>query len=243
MDTQNSSPVGSSKAGPEIFDDIDFKLLSDGLGFHHGNKAEEVVKTATRTMVERSTTMAKVLPRPSHPFEQHRLDARAESLAPATEYVQNDLALFYKNQAAPVAEAPVDLTKSVVVASKPLRLAAFVVDFLIVASLCVITIQAVSMMTGLRFWEELFALDSLTASSLGVLFSSYFLLYFTILEKFQGRSIGKDLFGITLAAERSLPMTTYFARALLTLVGFLSLGLTNYVDLPGTVTATRVVKL
>lgn len=243
MDTQNSSSAGSSKTGPELFDDIDFKLLSDGLGFHHGNKAEEVVKTATRTMVERSTTMAKVLPRPSHPFEQHRLDSRSENLAPATEYVQNDLALFYKNQAAPVVEAPVEMIKPIIIAGKPLRLAAFLVDCIIVASLCVITIQAVSMMTGLRFWDELFAMDSLTASSLGVLFSSYFLLYFTILEKFQGRSLGKDIFGITLSAERNLPMTTYFARALLTLLGFLSLGLTNYVDLQGKVTNTKVVKL
>lgn len=242
MDIQPTSTPRSEKPGPELFDDIDFKLLSDGLGFHHGNKAEEVVKTATRTMVERSTTMAKVLPRPTHPFEQHRLETRAEPTAPATEFVQNDLALFYNTQKTPAVELPQSPKREAVVAGKPLRLAAFVVDLAILAAACAVTIQAVSLMTGLQFWDELFAFDSLTASTLGVLFASYFLLYFTILEKFQGRSIGKDLFGITLTAERNLPMTTIFLRAFLTLLGFLSLGLTTSVDLPGKVTGTRVVK-
>lgn len=225
----------------DLFEDFDFKPLSEGLGFHHGNKATEAVKEATRVMVERSAHSTRQPVRQVHPFEQHKLETQSLSNAPK-EFIQNDLALFYNNKQTPVVEINTEeaVEKS---ASKPLRLMAFIIDTALIAALSIITIEAVSLLTGLPFWLEFFALDSLTVSTLGVLFSAYFILYFTLLEKFQGRSLGKDLLGLSLSTKSSIPMTKIFFRTLLTLLGFLSLGLTNAVDVPNKITGTKVVHL
>ena len=240
---QPQSQSNSRKQQPtvDLFEDFDFKPLSEGLGFHHGNKATEAVKEATRVMVERSAHNTRQPVRQVHPFEQHKLEITTLANAPK-EFVQNDLALFYNNKQAPVVELHrEEVTEKI--ASKSLRLAAFVIDMALISALSIITIESVSLLTGLPFWLELFAFDSLTVSNLGVLFSAYFILYFTLLEKFQGRSLGKDLIGLSLSTTTNLPMMKIFFRALLTLAGFVSFGLTNAVDVPSKITGTKVVHL
>lgn len=240
---QPQSQSNSRKQQPtvDLFEDFDFKPLSEGLGFHHGNKATEAVKEATRVMVERSSHNSRQSVRQVHPFEQHQLESSTLANAPK-EFIQNDLALFYNNKQAPVVEFKNEIVVEKI-ASKTLRLSAFVIDMAFISALTIITIESVSLLTGLQFWLELFTLDSLTASTLGVLFSAYFILYFTLLEKFQGRSIGKDLLGLTLSTTNNLTMMKIFFRTLLTLVGFVSLGLTNAVDVPSKITGTKVVHL
>ncbi len=241
MDMQTNSP--SPRQAPvadELFDDFDFKPLSKGLGFHHANKSEEAVKEATRVMVERSAPARATAPaRSQHPFEQHRL-AQANVDAPR-DFVQNDLALFYAAKAEPqihIEEAYVP----VLPASKPLRLAAFSVDMIVVGGLTVGTLQSVSWLTGLDIWNEMWVLEPTMLTAVVLVFSGYFLLYFTLLEKFQGKSLGKDLMGLTLATEQRPQMTLLFMRSLITLLGFLSLGLTNAVDVPGMITDTKVIR-
>lgn len=241
MDMQTNSP--SPRQAPvaeELFDDFDFKPLSKGLGFHHANKSEEAVKEATRVMVERSAPARPSAPaRSQHPFEQHRL-AQTTVEAPR-DFVQNDLALFYAAKAEPqiqIEEAYVP----VLAASKPLRLAAFSVDMIVVGGLTVGTLQSVSWLTGLNVWSEMWVMEPTMLTAMVMVFSGYFLLYFTLLEKFQGKSLGKDLMGLTLATEQRPQMTLLFMRSLMTLLGFLSLGLTNAVDLPGMITNTKVIR-
>jgi len=48
--------------------------------------------------------------------------------------------------------------------------------------------------------------------------------------------------GLTLATDQRPQMTLLFVRSLITLLGFLSLGLTNAVDLPGMITNTKVIR-
>lgn len=241
MDMQTNSP--SPRPAPvadELFDDFDFKPLSKGLGFHHANKSEEAVREATRVMVERSAPARPTAPaRPQHPFEQHRL-AQTTVEAPR-DFVQNDLALFYAAKAEPQIQIE-EAFVPVQIASKSQRLAAFTADMLVVGGLTAGTLQTVALLTGLDVWNELLVLEPTMITSIVLLFSGYFLLYFTLLEKFQGKSLGKDLMGLTLETTHRPQMTTLFMRSLITLVGFLSLGLTNAVDLPGMITSTRVIR-
>ena len=192
MDMQTNSP--SPRQAPvadELFDDFDFKPLSKGLGFHHANKSEEAVKEATRLMVERSAPARPSAPaRSQHPFEQHRL-AQATVEAPR-DFVQNDLALFYAAKAEPQIQME-EAYVPVLAASKPLRLAAFSVDMIVVGGLTVGTLQSVSWLTGLDIWSEMWVLEPTMLTAMVLVFSGYFLLYFTLLEKFQGKSLGKDL--------------------------------------------------
>jgi len=241
MDMQTNSPSPrQAPAADDLFDDFDFKPLSKGLGFHHANKSEEAVKEATRMMVERSAPARAPAPaRSQHPFEQHRL-AQASVDAPR-DFVQNDLALFYAAKAEPQIQLE-DPYVPVLAASKPLRLAAFSVDMIVVGGLAVGTLQSVSWLTGLNVWSEMWMLEPTMLTAMVLVFSGYFLLYFTLLEKFQGKSLGKDLMGLTLATDQRPQMTLLFMRSLITLLGFLSLGLTNAVDLPGMITNTKVIR-
>lgn len=241
MDMQTNSPSPRpTPAADELFDDFDFKPLSKGLGFHHANKSEEAVKEATRVMVERSAPVRATAPaRSQHPFEQHRLAQGAGEAQ--RDYVQNDLALFYAAKTEPQIQTE-EAYMPVLPASKSLRLAAFSVDMIVVGGLAVGTLQSVSWLTGLNVWSEMWLLEPTMLTAMVLVFSGYFLLYFTLLEKFQGKSLGKDLMGLTLATEQRPQMTSLFMRSLITLLGFLSLGLTNAVDLPGLITNTKVTR-
>jgi uncharacterized RDD family membrane protein YckC len=151
------------------------------------------------------------------------------------------LALFYAAKTEPqlqIEDAPV----AVLPATKSVRFAAFSVDMLIVGGLTAGTLQSVGLMTDLDVWGEMTVLEPTMLTAIVMLFSGYFLLYFTLLEKFQGKSLGKDLMGLTLATDRRPQMTVLFMRAFITLLGFLSLGLTNAVDLPGMITNTKVIR-
>jgi len=240
MDTQTNSPSPRKPANPadELFDDFDFKPLSKGLGFHHANKSEEAVKEATRVMTERAAPVRTAV-RPQHPFEQHRM--AQPNVEVQRDYVQNDLALFYGAKAEPqiIAESEVIEAPE---ATKALRFAAFVMDLIIIGGLTVGTLQTVALLTGLNIWREVFAFEPVSVTAFTMLFSCYFLLYFTLLEKFQGKSLGKDLIGLSLDSKHKTEMGVIFVRSLITLLGFLSLGLTNAVDLPGKITGTRVVR-
>ena len=240
MDTQTNSQSPRKQPNPadELFDDFDFKPLSKGLGFHHANKSEEAVKEATRVMSERSAP-ARTAARSQHPFEQHRM--AQPTVETQRDYVQNDLALFYGAKAEPqivIEEERMPAPE----ATKALRLAAFIMDLIILGGLTVGTLQAVSLLTGLNIWRDVFALDPVSVTAFVMLFSGYFLLYFTLLEKFQGKSLGKDLIGLSLDSKHRPEMGVIFVRSFITLLGFLSLGLTNAVDLPGKITGTKVVR-
>ncbi len=240
MDIQPNLP--SKNTPPQVedfFDDLDFKPLSSGLGFHHGNKQQDAVKEATRVVKERASHLKQTSSQKiSHPFEQHVLSQ--QKVEETRDYVQNDLALFYASSK-PVEILIEEPVKTVVLASKAIRLSAFVLDLVLVSGLVYLTLGLVSYITNLDFWNSVLSLDPLALLSVGLVFSSYFLMYFTLLEKFQGNSIGKDLMGIKLDISSNSQMTNVFLRSFITLVGFLSLGLTSYVDLPGVITSTRVV--
>ncbi|MBY0516231.1 MAG: RDD family protein [Bacteriovoracaceae bacterium] len=237
---QNVTPKNTPPQVEDFFDDFDFKPLSTGLGFHHENKQQEAVKEASRVVKERSANLKQTQSqKATHPFEQHVLSH--QKVEETRDFVQSDLALFYASSK-PVEIQIEEPTQSIELAPMAIRLSAFVLDIVIVSALVYFTLGLVSYLTNLDFWNSVMGFDPLALLSVGLVFSSYFLLYFTLLEKFQGKSIGKDVMGIKLDISSNSQMTNVFFRSLITLVGFLSLGLTSYVDLPGVMTRTKVVK-
>ncbi|MFN9114191.1 MAG: RDD family protein [Bacteroidota bacterium] len=238
---QNLASIKTHVPVEDVFEDFDFKPLSEGLGFHHGNKRAEVVKEAHKVVVEKAaaTKLPTLVKVSQHPFEQH-LATRVVATEPK-EFVQSDLSLFYaKNDQQLVEE--VAMEERVQLASIAIRLSAFAIDLVVVFSMTFLTLYLVEFVTGFEFLKFSFFTDSLLITTFVTLFSCYFILYFTLLEKFQGKSVGKELLGLSVSALRGHQMTSYFFRSFCTLAGFLSLGLTNFVDLPGKITHTRVVR-
>ncbi len=225
----------------DVFDDFDFKPLSEGLGFHHGNKRADVVKEAHKVVAEKAaaTKVVTSIKTSQHPFEQH-LSSKAV-VNESKEFVQSDLSLFYAKNDQPLIEE-LAIEESIQLASKAIRLSAFAIDLIIVLAMTLLTLFLVEFVTGMEFLNFSLFTDPLLITTLLTLFGCYFILYFTLLEKFQGKSIGKELLGLSITTSRGHQMTSYFVRSFFTLAGFLSLGLTNLVDLPGKITHTRVVR-
>lgn len=241
---QTPSTNGKNPNVGDLFEDFDFKPITSGLGFQTANKAEEAIQKAHQQVVQRAAPVRST-PVTEHPFTAHQRSMNAS--APASDYVQNDLSLFYNTRAgesmmAPSLEIPEE--KSLEVATLGMRAIAFLVDMLMVAGMTWITFALTSYLTGVDFAASLMEGHTEMMIVVGVMFAGYFLLYFTILEKFQGSSLGKEALGMKVLTEQNdgPSLLRALARAVITLVGVLSLGLTAWVDLAGKMTDTRVVR-
>ena len=241
LNQSSSSDVKKINTIEDLFDDIDFKPLTDGLGFHGSQKADEAFKNARQQVINRATPARQMQPS-EHPFTTHQKGMTAK--APASEYVQNDLALFYGTEKVEQELEHVE-EKRMETASHGIRLVAFVVDFLIVAAMTWITFASISYLTGIDFAASLIEGHVDMMIVVGVMYLGYFILYFTILEKFQGGSIGKETLGLKVKTQsgKAPSLLRCFSRTIITLLGFMSLGLTSLVDLPGKITKTRVIKI
>lgn len=239
LNQNSSSEVKKINTLDDLFDDIDFKPLTDGLGFHGNQKAEEVIQNARQQVINKSSPVRQSVS--EHPFTAHQRNMASKT--PAADYVQNDLALFYAKEAPQAEEIYVE-EKEVVTASNGARLIAFVVDLIIVAAMTWITFASISYLTGIDFAASLLEGHVDMMIVVGVMFLGYFILYFTILEKFQGGSIGKEALGLKVKtlSGKGPSLLCSFSRTIMTIIGFMSLGLTSLVDLPGKITKTRVIR-
>lgn len=247
MDLHTTSATPQRRPAPsteEMMDEFSFKPLTEGLGFHHGNKkAEEAVQIARQQVAERSIPVRQ-MGRNEHPFTSHQRGAG--TTAPTTEYVQNDLALFY----APKAEIGTlpELEERLPVAAREADLSvrgiAYLLDLVFIAGMTWVTFALIGFLTEIDFAASLWEGHGEMWAVVGVLFSGYFMLYFTVLEKFQGGSIGKETLDLrVVTTEGNGPsLLRAAARTLITLVGTLSLGFTAWVDLAGKLTNTKVIR-
>lgn len=239
---QAPSTSGKNPNVGDLFDDFDFKPLTSGLGFQTANKAEEAIQKAHQQVAQRSVPVRST-PVSEHPFTAHQRAVATST--PAHDYVQSDLSLFY-NKATESMAAPLELPedRTPVTATNGLRAIAFMVDFLMVSGVTWITFAMTSYLTGVDFAASLFEGHAEMIMVVVAMFTGYFLLYFTILEKFQGSSLGKEALGLrVLTREGAGPsLLRALSRSIITLVGVLSFGLTAWVDLAGKMTNTRVVR-
>lgn len=227
LDTNSPKKKDSVQAFDMDMEDFDFKPITSGLGFHHPKTSE--IKPI---FVDRPQTIVRETRTP-------KVD---------NQVYQNDLSLFYgkelfgQNQAAPVPEIKEE--KIYRVAQKADRILAFSVDFLFLLSIMgiILTAMAKAMdMDLLVAWNEY--PNEITPLAL-TLFSGFYLMYFSIFEKAESSTLGKNFLRLRVVDVRnaSPSFTTLIVRTFVTLMNFVSLGLFSYFDLQNKVTDTKVIK-
>lgn len=226
----NLENVKNQKNAQPIIDDLDFdfKPITSGLGFHH-QKTTEVKPVIT----ERTVAVA---PMPAYQTPKKEMSV-----------YQNDLSIFYGQVQTAQPELPqVDEKPQTYfrLATKSQRFFAYVTDLLLVASLLgiVMTVMARTISMDLvEVWSQY--PDEITPLVL-TLFCGFYLIYFSIFEKANQSTLGKNLFGLRVLGKDDKPLSliTLLARSGISLLNFVSLGLFSYFDLQNKVTSSKVVR-
>lgn len=222
----------------DLFDDLDFKPITSGLGFHQKNNNPKPAFTDRVTPQSASQTAntmtAPVLGQPA-----------------AGEVYQNDLSAFYNTtSAAPVSkmeskQVEVEV-KRLKTASYGMRLGAFAADLIFISSLLsivVVVMARIIHMDAISAWRNY--PQEITPLVIS-LFIGFYLMYFSIFDKKPGASLGKTLFNLRVVQkgnQKALSFSQLLGRSLITLIGFLSLGLFSYFDLQNKMTHSEVVRI
>ena len=243
----NLEPVNSDNKPAvnvdDLFDDLDFKPITSGLGFHQKNNNPKPAFT-DRVTPQAATVTATVV------------NATASLQQPANgEVYQNDLSAFYNNSAVAqlktnlteAAAAPVEVVeKKFKVAANSARFFAYLADLVFISSLLsvvVIVMARVIHMDVVSAWSHYpQEITPLVVS----LFIGFYMMYFSIFDKYPGASIGKSIFDLKVVKkgdQKPLSFSELFLRSFVTLAGFLSLGLFSYFDLQNKITSSEVVKV
>ncbi len=221
----------------KLFDeDMPFKPLTDGLGFHH--EPQQKNEKSLNTLQSRQKSL------------EQSLNARAgkikrESKTQPAQRTMGDLAPFYnEKKTEPVelnmghsAETPEQLE-----ASSVSRLAAFFLDEAIILSSLAFILMTAALNSGLSLGAigERLSL-SFTAANLLPLLGLFYLFYFSFFDKTKFSTPGKRMMGIRVESLEEGPMTMgqSFSRAL---VLAMSLGSFGLIDLHSKLSNTKVIK-
>lgn len=217
----------------DLFDDLDFKPITSGLGFNQKNNNPKPAFTDRVSPQSASQTPV------------------ALATNTASEVYQNDLSAFYNNTAAPQVIAAVSKNTEVEVrryktASYGVRFGAFIADLLFISSLLSIVMVVMARiihMDAISAWRNYpQEITPLIVS----LFIGFYLMYFSIFDKNPGASLGKTLFNLRVVqkeGQKAMSFSQLLTRSLITLFGFLSLGLFSYFDLQNKITGSEVVRI
>lgn len=234
----NLEPVNNGNKAPaeidDLFDDLDFKPITSGLGFHH--KANNPKPAFTERVTPQAASQTPISNTQAPPQT-------------GTEVYQNDLSVFYNNTLGTTPSTPTKKSepeiKKMKTASTGLRLGAFVADLLFIFSLLsivVVVMARIIHMDAISAWRSYpQEITPLVAS----LFVGFYLMYFSIFDKFPGASLGKTMFNLKVVQkgdQKALSFSQLLARSVITLVGFLSFGLFSYFDLQNKMTNSEVVR-
>src|SRR3546814_8731991 len=83
LNQSSSSDVKKINTIEDLFDDIDFKPLTDGLGFHGSQKADEAFKNARQQVINRASPARQMQPS-EHPFTTHQKGMSAKEIGRAS---------------------------------------------------------------------------------------------------------------------------------------------------------------
>lgn len=217
----------------QVIEDIefDFKPITSGLGFHH-QKATEIKPVMTERTVTVST-----------------LTQTHSPLKKEMNVYQNDLSLFYGQnpeiQEMTAPEFKVKEEKYYRLATKPQRVFAYLTDLFLVGSILgiVLTVMARTISMDLLEVWEMFP-NEITPLVL-TLFCGFYLIYFSIFEKANQSTLGKNLFSLRVVTKEntSLSLSSLLIRSTVSLLNFISLGLFSYFDLQNKVTSSKVIRI
>lgn len=224
---------------PAAIDDIDFdfKPITSGLGFHSNQTTE--IKPAFNNSANLSASSNISMPMPSMPISQPM--ARKES----NQIYQNELSAFYgreATQATPVEEPRVE--KIIRAATKSQRVLAYVLDLGLVLSCVGLVLTIITRLIEKDLIEVWTAYPNEITPMVVVLFTGFYLMYFSIYDKTHASTLGKNLLGIRVVDldNKSPSFTMLLFRSFVMLMNFVSLGLFSYFDLHNKIANTKVIK-
>ena len=208
--------------------DFDFKPITSGLGFHQ-NKTTEIKPTFHESQSLNMNSMP--MPAPM---------ARKEN-----QIYQNELSAFYGRETQ-VAEPVVALKKekNFRLATKSQRVLAYVLDLGLILSSVALVLTIMSRLIEKDLIEVWTTYPNEITPLVLILFTGFYMMYFSIFEKTFQSTLGKNLLGITVVdldnKNQSFIMLVF--RSFISLMNFVSLGLFSYFDLQNKVSNSKVVK-
>lgn len=227
MNLEPSKNSNKSQAFIEEID-FDFKPITSGLGFHH-QKATEVKPTIT----ERTVAVA---PMPTYQAPKKEMNV-----------YQSDLSIFYgQAQAEPVLTPEIGLKeeKYFKLATRSQRVFSYLTDLLLIASLLGIVMTVMARTISMDLMEVWAQYPNEITPLVITLFCGFYLLYFSVFEKANQSTLGKNLFGLRVVGynDKPLSLVSLLARSSISLLNFVSLGLFSYFDLQNKVTNSKVIR-
>ncbi len=248
--TDHESPSKIIPADPDLFDEIQFKPINKGLGFHHEAKKASVPTYSNASRIKRpleKTDRPMHASRPSFPTEtqlpsfQHRQDS-LPTVAKA------DLGSMYGTVAGPfVAPSPENMKsapvapKEVVAAARWKQMMAWAVDVTLILVGQWLTLSGLFFAAGLGWTKVIGAIGPQdTIVMTGLLFCFTYMLYFTVLDL--GSTPGKSLFKVNVLRPDGKRPTAWNTalRALISLLSIPLLGLPLLMDFQGKLSETTL---
>ena len=226
LDTNSSKKPNVMLVSDDI--DFDFKPITSGLGFHQ-NKTTEIKPTFHESQSLNMNSMP--MPAPM---------ARKEN-----QIYQNELSAFYGRETQ-AAEPVVALKKEKIfrLATKSQRVLAYVLDLGLILSSVALVLTIMSRLIEKDLIEVWTTYPNEITPLVLILFTGFYMMYFSIFEKTFQSTLGKNLLGITVVdmdnKNQSFIMLVF--RTFISLMNFVSLGLFSYFDLQNKVSNSKVVK-
>lgn len=225
-------------------DDFQFKPITKGLGFHHGEKpGEENLDTLKarsldleKSLNERASELSRTR-KVSNPVRTNSLETKD----------LGELAPFYSSVEEKKTELELKVSETDTFEMAPLtvRLLSFSLDLGIIFSAFGLIILSTLLASGISLGVVRESLNTLffatTVLPLGVMF---YMFYFSFFDKTVFSTPGKKVLGIAVQSTSGnrVKMSQSFMRAVLTLISVATLGMTSVLDLHSKLTDTRVVK-
>ncbi len=208
------------------FDNIEFKAMTNGLGFHQDKKKNNFKKSSVKSVSHHPTII--------NPTEN--------------QVQRSSLDSFYKDRSSKKITSPIpakynDVKKEISSVGILVQFSAWVVDVFFISLFVALTFILFAITSGFQLKVVLELVTSFEIILFGLgMFSLYYLLFFSILDL--SASPGKQLLGIkveSLNGKRvSLKNTTI--RALVTLVSVFVLFFPLLLDFQGKISDTKLVK-
>jgi len=219
-----------------VMDEIDFKPITSGLGFHH-SKIQDVRPVFTEK------TLATPVMTPMNTPSSNRVESPV---------YQNDLSLFYNNSQKP--SIPVVSMKNIqseekseiiyLEASRGQRVLAYFLDLTLISSLLSIVFIVMARTISMDLVEVWTNYPNEITPLFIILFSGFYLIYFSVFEKGLSSTFGKNMLGLRVVNQENAPQTMGMLtlRSVVTLFNFLTFGLFSWFDLQNKVTQSKVIK-
>jgi len=213
--------------------DFDFKPITSGLGFHH-TKTTEIKPVFHET--------------PPVQLKINNIQSRSTTINQKnneSKIYQNELSAFYGREAA---QPNLNEVKTELVfrkATKDQRVIAYFLDLGFVASSVMIVLTLMSRMIEMDLMEVWSQYPNEITPLVLILFTGFYLMYFSIFEKTTQSTLGKNVLGITVVDQNNKLQTfsLLLLRSFISLLNFVSLGLFSFFDLQDKVTNSKVVKV